>query len=98
MHKLFESDNFVTVLGLVAGIISALSTLPQLFRTYKLKQASHISPVMISVLLFAILLWLVYGFLKKDIAILVNNGISLILNSILLFFRWKYGKNETAEK
>ncbi len=95
---IFQSSDFVTVLGLVAGVISALSTLPQLIRTYKLKKASHISAVMICVLLFAILLWLVYGYLKKDIAILVNNGISLILNSTLLYFRWKYKDAKDDEK
>lgn len=80
----------IQILGIGAGILTAISMLPQLLKTFKEKKAEDISLVMILVLMTGIGCWIWYGILRKDIPIIFTNSLSLVLNSILLYFRIKY--------
>ena len=77
-------------IGIGAGILTSVSMLPQLIKTFKEKKAEDISLVMIFVLIGGIVGWIWYGFLKSDMPIIFTNCFSLLLNLILLFFRFKY--------
>jgi len=37
-------------------------------------------------------LWLLYGIIQKDVPIIATNGISLGLNSVMIYLMLKYGK------
>ncbi len=45
---------------------------------------------MLAVLISGVLLWIVYGVLKKDFPILITNSISFLLNVWMFFLRKKY--------
>ncbi|MDQ3048004.1 MAG: SemiSWEET transporter [Bacteroidota bacterium] len=81
-----------TWVGLTAGVFTALSLLPQLVKIIKEKKAEDISMLMLGVLFTGIALWIWYGALKKDIPILVTNGISIVLNVLIIIFSIKYKK------
>ena len=78
---------------MVAGVLSALSMLPQVTKTLKEKKAGDVSPVMLIVLIGGLTLWFFYGILKHDLPIMLTNGFSLFLNLFMLFLKWKYRKN-----
>lgn len=82
----------IALVGFVAGILTAISMLPQLIKTLKEKKAEDISPVMLVVLITGVVLWIFYGFLKKDWPIIITNSISFILNAWMFFLREKYKK------
>jgi MtN3 and saliva related transmembrane protein len=46
---------------------------------------------MFSVLVTGIILWLTYGIVIKDVPLIVANGVTLLLASIILIFKLKYG-------
>lgn len=89
----FHSDNFVLVVGIAAGTLAAASMLPQVLKTLKTKEADHISPLMLVILICGVALWCVYGFLKNDLPIILTNGFSVLVNLVMLILRWKYRKN-----
>lgn len=84
--------NHVQIIGIVAGIFTAASLLPQLIKTIKEKDASSISTVMLLVLIVGISLWVYYGFLKKDFPIIATNIFSDMVDLTLLFYSIRYKK------
>ncbi len=90
MKDLLQNGTLVTVIGLVAGVLTAFSMLPQLLKTLKEKKAENVSPVMLVVLILGVVLWLLYGVLKSDLPIILTNGVSVVLNIFMLVLRWKY--------
>jgi MtN3 and saliva related transmembrane protein len=81
---------FVQFIGIGAGILTSVSMLPQIIKTFKEKKAEDLSLVMILVLMSGIGCWIGYGILRNDLPIIFTNCFSIILNAILLFFRFKY--------
>ena len=77
-------------IGIIAGVFTATSMLPQLIKVIKEKKADDISLLMLIVLLTGISLWVVYGVMKKDMPIIATNAFSLLVNALMIFFRIKY--------
>jgi MtN3 and saliva related transmembrane protein len=82
------------IIGLVAGVLTASSMLPQVLKTLKEKKADEVSKSMLLVLISGIALWIVYGFQKKDIPIIATNIFSLLVNLTMLYLRIKYNRKE----
>ena len=85
-----QSNNLILIIGVAAGILTAASMLPQVFKTLKTKKAEHISPLMLIILICGVGLWFVYGVLKNDLPIMFTNGFSIVINIFMLFLRWRY--------
>jgi MtN3 and saliva related transmembrane protein len=82
--------NPITIIGLLAGTLTTIAFLPQLIKTLKLKETKDLSLWMYIILCTGVFLWLVYGLLIKDLPIIAANGISLVLASIILFYKIRY--------
>jgi len=78
------------ILGLVAGGFTTAAVVPQLWKTWKTKEVDDVSPGMFLVLLTGLALWLAYGIIKSDLPIIATNGTALALNSLMLFFYFRY--------
>jgi len=79
-----------TLLGLIAGTITTFSFVPQVLRTWKLKETKDLSLSMFLCLAVGILLWIAYGFIKMDLPVMLANGVSFILVIVVIFFKVKY--------
>ena len=77
-------------IGIGSGILTSISMLPQIIKTFKEKKAGDISLVMILVLLTGVGGWIYYGILRDDLPIIVTNSLSFILNLLMLILHWKY--------
>ncbi len=86
---------FIEMLGLAAGTITSITFLPQVLHVYKSKSAKDISLNMLLLLLLGVLMWLAYGIIIMNAAIIYTNSMVTIMGFILLFFKWKYGRNDT---
>jgi MtN3 and saliva related transmembrane protein len=82
------------ILGLSAGGLTCIASLPQLIKIIKEKQAKDVSLKTLIILLIGISLWITYGILKKDTPIIVTNGLAFALNIALLVLRIIYGGKE----
>ncbi len=91
-----QSNNSVLIIGIAAGVLTAVSMLPQVFKTIKTKNAENVSPVMLIILISGVSLWVFYGFMKNDLPIIITNIFSVLVNICMLFLRWKY--SDKSEK
>lgn len=81
------------ITGIVAGILTASATIPQLLKTYRTKDASDISLFMFTVLVAGLILWIVYGVMRSDLPIIATNVVAAVLNSIMIFFKFRFGRS-----
>jgi MtN3 and saliva related transmembrane protein len=84
--------DWTQIIGLSAGILTACSLLPQVIKTFREKKADDVSLLMLFVLQAGLVLWIVYGFKRDDIPILVTNCFSLLVNITMVFLRIRYKK------
>ncbi|NEU08328.1 hypothetical protein GZH53_08410 [Flavihumibacter sp. R14] len=87
-------EKMIKAVGLVAGILTASSLLPQLFKTIKTKEAEDVAPFMFWMLVTGTALWTYYGVLRDDLPIMITNAFSLSLNILMLILRKHYKKDD----
>jgi MtN3 and saliva related transmembrane protein len=80
----------IQILGLAAGTITSITFLPQVLHIWKTKSAKDLSLTMLLLLMLGVLMWLTYGILVKDAAIIYINSMVLIMSIILLVFKLKF--------
>ena len=76
--------------GIAAGVMTAVSMLPQLIKIIKEKKADDVSVIMLMVLIIGLGLWVVYGFLREDWPLIVTNSFSFLLNLVVLMLRIRF--------
>ena len=79
-------------LGFIGGGIVTLGIVPQVIRIFKLKSARDISAIFNVSLLVGMTLFLIYGIILSLPPLILWNSIGVILVSILLYGKWKYGR------
>lgn len=87
-------EKLIKIIGLTAGILTASSLLPQLFKTVKTKEAEDVAPFMFWMLVTGTGLWTYYGVLRDDLPIIITNAFSFSLNIVMLILRSHYTKND----
>jgi MtN3 and saliva related transmembrane protein len=85
--------NWTDILGLTAGICVTVAVVPQIRKAWKTKKVKDISPLMFSILVFGVALWVVYGIVENDFPIIATNAVSLLLNGIMLYLMVRYSKS-----
>jgi MtN3 and saliva related transmembrane protein len=80
----------IQIVGIVAGVLTSVSMIPQLITMVKKKEAKDVSIVMLLVLMAGLSLWAVYGFMREDAPIIVTNCFSFVVNVVVLTLRIKY--------
>ncbi|MER3498502.1 MAG: hypothetical protein C4308_07650 [Chitinophagaceae bacterium] len=90
--------NTEQLVDIAAGVLTSASLLAQLLKMMKDKEVKDVSPWMLLILFLGLVLWIVYGVMKNDWAIIVTNAFSVLLNAIMLFLRFRYQKTEEFRK
>ncbi|RZK54971.1 MAG: hypothetical protein EOO91_15005 [Pedobacter sp.] len=81
-----------TIIGIAAGVLTAVSTLPQIVKVIKDKKAQDISPIMFFVLLGGNSLWVWYGLLLEEWPIIITNAFSVCCDLLMIILNYKYEK------
>ncbi|MBP6430717.1 MAG: SemiSWEET transporter [Ferruginibacter sp.] len=82
----------IQILGLAAGTITSITFLPQVIHIWKTKSAKDLSLQMLLLLVLGVSMWLTYGLLVKDAAIIYTNSMVLAMSLILVYFKIKFNK------
>ena len=77
--------------GLAAGILTTLSFLPQVVKTYRTRETKNLSLVMYLVLFTGISTWFVYGLLIGSFSIIAANGATWVLVLLVLIMKIRFG-------
>lgn len=83
--------NFTELIGILAGIFTTISFLPQVILIYKTKETKDLSLGMFSMFTTGIVLWLIYGFIISSFSIIIANGITFFLSLYILIMKIKHG-------
>ena len=82
--------DFYEIIGLVAAVLTTISFLPQVFKTYKTKDTSGLSLTMYIVFFIGVILWTVYGIYINSLSVILANSITAILALYLIFMKLSY--------
>lgn len=69
----------VTVLGLGAAACSMTAFVPQVVKTWRTRSSADLSLGMVALLSTGAAIWLVYGWLIRDLPLLGTNAVTLAL-------------------
>ncbi|HWQ66840.1 MAG TPA: SemiSWEET transporter [Methanospirillum sp.] len=83
-------------IGYIAGTCSTLAFVPQVFRTFKTKSADDISWGMLLLLTAGVSLWFLYGIGIEEIPVIVANGITLLLLTVMSCMKYVYEKRSSG--
>lgn len=86
--------DWTDIIGLAAGICTTVAVIPQIKKAWKTKKVEDVSPGMFSILILGVFLWVIYGITQNDLPIIAANGISLGLNSVMLYLMLRYRKKD----
>jgi MtN3 and saliva related transmembrane protein len=78
------------ILGLVAGLLSTISFVPQVVKTWRSRSAKDLSLVMFLLYCAGVFLWMIYGIMIDELPVILWNIITLVLASVILFFNVKF--------
>jgi len=82
--------NIINILGFIATILTTCGFIPQLVKIIKTKSVKDISFNMFALFLAGGACWLIYGILIKSPPVIIANFASILMNSIILVYKFKY--------
>jgi MtN3 and saliva related transmembrane protein len=83
-----------TTIGLVAGTLTSIASIPQVVKTLKTRHVRDISVWQPLLLAFGVALWMVYGILINDLPLILANITPLICNAVLTGMKIRYGRED----
>jgi len=82
--------NWITIMGFIAASLTTFAFLPQVIKTWRMKETRDISFWMYLIFTIGVSLWLGYGILIGDYPVLIANGATLILALTILIAKIRY--------
>ncbi|MEO5563586.1 MAG: SemiSWEET transporter [Chitinophagaceae bacterium] len=80
----------IDILGYSAGVVTAVTFLPQVIKTWKEKSAKDISLMMFVIAIVNEIMWIAYGILLNNWIIILTNSILMVMASIIIYFKLNY--------
>jgi MtN3 and saliva related transmembrane protein len=77
----------MTVMGMVAGVLTTACWLPQLVRSWRTRSTRDFSWLYLIVLTVGVSMWAVYGILRRDPAVIVANVVTVTFLLFLLVIK-----------
>ena len=84
-----QNMDIINILGYTAAFLTTFSFLPQAIQVIKTKNTDALSLTMYSMFTFGVAIWLAYGVLKQDYAIVVANFVTLMFAFTIWFIKAK---------
>lgn len=78
------------LIGYPAAILTTAAFVPQAWKSWRTRDLSGISLPMYALFTLGVALWLVYGVVLGSVPIMVANGITLLLASLVLWLKWRH--------
>ncbi|HON53048.1 MAG TPA: SemiSWEET transporter [Bacteroidales bacterium] len=79
----------IELIGYCAAFLTTLSFVPQALQVIKTKDTHSISLQMYVIFSAGVVLWLVYGIWLRNIPMIIANSITIVLASIILYYKLK---------
>lgn len=79
-------------IGQVAGFLTTLAFLPQVWRVWKTRSVADISLGMYLIFVCGLALWIVYGIMEHALPVILANTATLILAGAVLIMKIVFGR------
>ena len=80
------------IVGVVAGVLTSISMLPQFFKLIKKKDSKDVSIGMLAVVVAGVGGWIYYGILRNDLIIVFTNSFAFLVNLLTMILAINYRK------
>jgi MtN3 and saliva related transmembrane protein len=77
-------------IGVLSGVLTTASFVPQVVRTWRRRSAADLSPVMLAAFTTGVAGWLVYGILSHQRPVIAANTVMLVLAMALLGMKIRF--------
>jgi len=81
----------IEFIGFAAGLMVAVSSLPQLIKSWKTKKTKDIAITWLLIMIAGQTLWTIYGFLKGSESLIVMSFITILMVGSILILKIRYG-------
>lgn len=85
-------DNAFEMIGLIAGMFTTLSFIPQVLHVWKHRSVKDISTGMYVIFCSGLVLWIIYGFFLNSMSLIFANIVTLILAATILVMKLLWHK------
>jgi MtN3 and saliva related transmembrane protein len=82
--------NTIAALGYVAGAVTTISFVPQVYKAWRTKHCSDLSWGMVLIFATGIFLWLIYGLAIRSTPVIAANAATLSLVLVLAGLKMRY--------
>ncbi len=82
--------NYITLIGLFAAVMTTISFIPQVIKSWRTKSVNDVSLIMYLVLMIGQFSWLTYGILIHSLPLIVSDFIVFVLTIAMLVLKFKY--------
>lgn len=85
------SNWVINIIGFSAAILTTFGFVPQFLKTVKTKQTAGLSLHMMIQMSLGLLLWFIYGLLRKDIVLIAANsvGFLIIFSTLVIYLKYR---------
>lgn len=77
-------SDLIDLIGYLAAVLTTLSFVPQVVKTWRSKSAGDLSLGMLAMFTLGVLLWVLYGFGLGLVPVIAANGVTLVLTTLLV--------------
>ena len=75
------------LIGGVAGVLTTISFVPQVVKTWKTKRADDISMGMLVLFVTGVALWLLYGLMVGAAPVIAANSVTVVLALVMVILK-----------
>jgi MtN3 and saliva related transmembrane protein len=94
----FSVTPFQDMLGLIAGTLTTISFVPQVWRIWTTRSANDISWGMFIIFALGNIMWFSYGWTMMAMPILISSGVTLVLAVAIMVMKWKFSPSAVSRK
>lgn len=81
---------FAEILGYSAGVVTTLTFLPQVIKTWRERSAKDVSLWMFIIAAINEIMWVAYGILINNLVIILTNALVLTMSVTMIFFKFQF--------
>ena len=85
--------DWMEVMGLIGSALSSITFMPQVYQTWETKSVKDLNLTMLLVVFSSTVIWLVYGFGKNLLPVIICNAVICVLSVILIYFKLRFSKS-----
>ena len=82
--------DYITMIGLLAGTLSIVAYIPQVWKTYITKHSKDLSMKWLIITFGSQVLWFVYGILTGVLPVILTSSSTCVMTSSLILMKRKY--------